>query len=84
MATRFYFSTYIECDIPLLGTRIPSTRSRNFWAMLGHSQGSQINQGKLASALSVSNPTIKHYLDVLTELYMVRQLQPWSGNSKQR
>ena len=52
--------------------------------MLGHSHGSQLNQGKLATALSVSNPTIKHYLDILTDLYMVRQLQPWSGNSKKR
>ena len=79
-----FISTYVERDIPQLGPRIPSVRLRNFWAMLGHSQGSQINQGKLATALGVSNPTIKHYLDVLTELYMVRQLQPWSGNSKKR
>ena len=52
--------------------------------MLGHAHGTQLNQSKLATALAVSNPTIKHYLDVLTNLYMVRQLQPWSGNSKKR
>jgi len=79
-----FIATYVERDIPQLGPRIPSARLRNFWSMLGHSQGTQINQGKLASALGVSNPTIKHYLDILTELYMVRQLQPWSGNTKKR
>ena len=79
-----FISTYVERDIPQLGQRLPSIRLRNFWSMLGHAHGTQSNQGKLATALSVSNPTIKHYLDILTDLYMVRQLQPWSGNSKKR
>jgi predicted AAA+ superfamily ATPase len=32
----------------------------------------------------VSGHTVRHYLDVLTDLYMVRQLPPWSGNSTKR
>ncbi len=79
-----FISTYVERDIPLLGPRLLSERVRNFWSMLGFQQGTQINQDKLANALEVSSPTIRNYLDVLTELYMVRQLRPWSGNSKKR
>ncbi len=79
-----FISTYVERDIPLLGPRLLSERVRNFWSMLGFQQGTQINQDKLAGALEVSSPTIRNYLDVLTDLYMVRQLRPWSGNSKKR
>jgi len=79
-----FISTYVERDIPLLGPRLPSERLRNFWSMLGFQQGTQLNQDKLAGALEVSSPTIRTYLDVLTDLSLVRQLRPWSGNSKKR
>lgn len=46
--------------------------------------GHQLNQSRLAGSLGVSGHTIRHYLDVLTDLYMVRQLPPWSGNSRKR
>ncbi len=79
-----FISTYVERDIPLLGPHFPAERLRNFWSMLGFQQGTQLNQDKLAGALEVSSPTIRNYLDVLTDLYMVRQLRPWFGNSKKR
>ncbi len=79
-----FISTYVERDIPQLGPHIPSERLRNLWSMVGFQQGGQLNQDKLAGALEVSSPTIRKYLDILTDLYMVRQLRPWSGNSKKR
>ena len=32
----------------------------------------------------MDHKTIRSYLDILTDFYMVRQLQPWSGNTKKR
>jgi len=38
----------------------------------------------LGKSLEVSHTTIRSYLDILTDLFMVRQLQPWAGNTKKR
>ena len=34
--------------------------------------------------MSLSDKTVRSYLDILTETYMVRQLQPWYENVKKR
>ena len=79
-----FISSYIERDIPQLGINVSSTRMKRFWKMLSHYQGQQINMSSLGKSLEVSHTTIRNYLDVLTDLYMVRQLQPWAGNTKKR
>ena len=52
--------------------------------MLAHNNAQQVNFSKLGESLGVSYKTIKNYIDTLTDFYMVRQIQPWSGNSKKR
>lgn len=79
-----FVQTYLNRDLPQLGLRLPSERVRRFWTMLAHGQGDQLNAARLAAGLGVSGNTVRHYLDVLTDLFMVRQLQPWSGNSAKR
>lgn len=79
-----FITTYLERDIPQLGPRLPAEQMRRLWTMLAHGQGGQLNAARLAGSLGVSGHTIRHYLDVLTDLYMVRQLPPWSGNSTKR
>ena len=79
-----FISSYIERDIPQLGVNIAATKMRRFWKMLSHYQGQQINMSALGKSLEVSHTTIRNYLDILTDLYMVRQLQPWAGNTKKR
>lgn len=39
---------------------------------------------ELEAGLGVSGNTVRSYLDVLADFYMVRQLAPWSGNSRKR
>ena len=79
-----FIASYIERDIPQLGVNISATRMRRFWTMLSHFQGQQVNLSSLGKGLEVSHTTIRNYLDVLSDLYMVRQLPPWSGNTKKR
>jgi uncharacterized protein len=38
----------------------------------------------MAGNLEVSATTVRHYIDVLTDLFLVRQLKPWHGNSRKR
>ena len=79
-----FISTYLERDIPQLGPRLPAVQMRRLWTMLAHGQGAQLNVARLAASLGVSGHSVRHYLDVLTDLYMVRQLPPWLRNPKKR
>ncbi len=79
-----FISTYLERDIPQLGPRLPAEQMRRLWTMLAYAQGTSLNASRLAASLGLSGRTVRHYLDVLTDLYMLRQLVPWSGNSAKR
>jgi len=79
-----FISTYLERDIPQMGMNVPATRLRRFWTMLAHYHGQQVVQSELGRSLELSHTTIRNYLDLLTDFYMIRQLQPWSGNIKKR
>ncbi|MCC6405860.1 MAG: ATP-binding protein [Planctomycetes bacterium] len=79
-----FISTYLERDIPLLGPRLPAELMRRFWTLLAFGQGTQLNAARLASNLSISGQSVKRWLDVLTDLYMVRQLPVWTGATSRR
>lgn len=79
-----FIATYVERDIPLMGPKIPATRMKQFWSMLAHWHGQQVNMSSLGKSLEVDHKTIRSYLDILTDFYMVRQLQPWAGNTRKR
>ncbi|HZL99691.1 MAG TPA: ATP-binding protein [Planctomycetota bacterium] len=79
-----FIDTWLERDVPQLGLRLPAARLRRLWSMLALGQGDQLNAAKLAAGLGVAGNTLRTWLDVLTDLYMVRQLAPWSGNSRKR
>ena len=79
-----FIRTYLERDIPQLGPRIPATTLMRFWTMLAHAQGELLNASKLASALGVESVTISRYIDLMSDLLLVRRLEPWHGNVKKR
>ena len=79
-----FINTYLERDIPQMGPNLPATTLKRLWTMLAHNQGQQTNLSALAKSLEKTHPTIRTYLDTLTDFYMLRQLQPWAGNTKKR
>lgn len=79
-----YIATFLERDLAQLGFRMPATTMRRFWTMLAHYHGQTWNGAELARALGVSEPTVRRYLDALTDALVVRQLQPWFTNSSKR
>lgn len=79
-----YILTFLERDLAQLGTRVPATTMRRFWAMLGHRQGALWNGAEFARSLGSSEPTARRYVDALTDALMVRQLQPWHANIAKR
>ncbi|MBD3315460.1 MAG: DUF4143 domain-containing protein, partial [Chitinivibrionales bacterium] len=76
--------TYLERDIPQLGIRVPSSTLDRFWTMIAHVHGQLWNASTIAQSLSVSPPTSRHYLDILEETFIVRQLKPYHANLRKR
>jgi len=79
-----FIRTFLERDIPQLGISIPATAMRRFWTMLAHLHGQTWNASELGRSMGLSDKTVRHYLDILTGTYLVRQLQPWHENLNKR
>lgn len=81
---RQFIHTFLERDLPQLGIGVSAAALQRFWTMLAHYHGNIWNAAEPARSLGVSEPTVRRYLDLLTGLFMVRQLQPWHENLKKR
>jgi len=79
-----FVRTFLERDIPQLGINIPSATLRRFWTMIAHYHGQVWNAAEFARSLGSSEPTARRYLDLLTDAFTVRQLQPWYENIGKR
>ena len=81
---RQFIQTFLERDVPQLGSSVPAEALRRFWTMIAHYHGQTWNGAELARALAVSEATVRRYLDLLTGVFMVRQLAPWHENLGKR
>jgi predicted AAA+ superfamily ATPase len=81
---RQFLQTFLERDIPQLGVQIPAISLRRFWNMLAHYHAQTWNGAELARSLAVSESTVRRYLDLLTGVFMLRQLPPWFENLSKR
>ena len=75
---------HVESDLPQFGVNVAAPAMLRFWRMLAHFHGQVWNAADPARSLAVSEPTVRRYLDVLTQTFMVRQLQPWFQNLGKR
>ena len=81
---RGFIRTFLERDIPSLGTRVPASTLRRFWTMLAHYHGQTWNSSEFASSFGVADTTVRRYLDLLVDTFVVRQLQPFVANIRKR
>jgi uncharacterized protein len=81
---RQFLQTFLERDVPQLGVAIPAVALRRFWNMIAHYHGQTWNAAELARALAVGEATVRRYLDLMTGVFMVRQLPPWFENLSKR
>lgn len=79
-----FIRTFLERDLPQLGITIAAPTMRRFWTMIAHYHGQKWNSSEIARSMSLSDKTIRAYLDILIGAYMVRQLLPWHENIKKR
>ncbi|MDO8880666.1 MAG: ATP-binding protein [Coriobacteriia bacterium] len=79
-----FIQTLLERDLPQWGVRVSATALRRLWTVIAHYHGQTWNAAEAARALDVSQPTVRGYLDMLTDARVVRQLQPHFANLKKR
>ena len=79
-----FIQTFLERDLPQLGIKIPATTMQRFWSMIAHYHGQVWNAAEPARSLSISETSIRRYLDTLTDVFMIRQLKPWFANIAKR
>ncbi len=79
-----FLQTFVERDVPQLGIAVPATTLMRFWTMAAHYHGQIWNAAELARSLGMGESSARRYLDLLTDAFMIRQLEPWHANLKKR
>ena len=79
-----FITTFLGRDLPQLGVRVSAVTMQRFWAMLAHHHGQTLNSSELGRAFGVADTSIRHYLDILSATFVVRQLLPWHENLAKR
>ncbi len=79
-----FISTYLERDLPQIGRQFPADRVYSLWRMLAYDQGALLNVSRLSKSLEMSATSIREYIEVMIDLFLLRKLQPWHGNTKKR
>ncbi len=78
----YYLQLFLLKSEQQLGFRVPATRMRRLWTMLAHLQGEPVNYSKLGANLEIDGKTVSHYIDILSDLLLVKRLEPWHANSQ--
>ncbi len=81
---KHFIQTLLERDFPQWSVRIAATALQRFWSMVAHYHGQVWKSAEPARSLGVSESTTRRYLDLLTDAFMIRQLQPYHANLKKR
>lgn len=77
-------ANHVQVDLPQFGLNVAAPAMLRFWNMLAHYHGQVWSASNPARSMGVSEPTIRRYLDMLTQTMMIRQLQPWHENLGKR
>ena len=76
--------TFVERDVRLLGYELAPAALSRLISVLTSVHGNLLNISDLSRTLGVSQPTIKHYLDILEGAFLIARLQPYYVNTTKR
>ena len=79
-----FIRTYLERDVAQFGPRVAAGVLERLWTMLAHNQGTLLNASRLAAGLQVASPSVTRYIDLLSDLLLVRRLLPFHRNTGKR
>lgn len=79
-----FINTYIERDIPMLGIGISSFQLKRFINILSGLHGQLVNLSRIGESIGLSHTTIRSYINLFEQCYIIRVLQPYEKNIKKR
>jgi predicted AAA+ superfamily ATPase len=79
-----YLRTYVERDLSQLGLSPDPLLLRRLLTMIAHQQGGLWNASQLGASLGVTHHTVRRYLSVLEQTFLVRVWAPYFKNVGKR
>lgn len=79
-----FIRSFLERDIPQFGNQDQVTAVGRLWSMIAHIHGQILNLSKIGDSLGVSHTTVRNYIELLEQTFMVRTLKPYETNLKKR
>lgn len=79
-----FIKTYVEQDLSAMGISTTIPLLNNFLRMISHLHGSLLNYATLSNSLGMANNTVRRYVEILEQAYLVRRLEPWFVNVSKR
>lgn len=79
-----FMRSYIERDLPQAGVTLAPPTILRFWTMLAHLHGQVFNGSDIARSIGISESTVRRWLDLFANLYLIHLLQPWHANVAKR
>jgi predicted AAA+ superfamily ATPase len=79
-----YIKTFLERDLRMFGYNIPPEALKRLWKMLAHLNGQVLNYSLLANSMGLSQPTVRRYIEILQQSFMLRIIPSYYINSKRR
>lgn len=78
-----FINSFLERDLLQWSGFSPATM-RRLWQMLAHQNGQMVNLSAIGGSLGVSHTTVRNYLDLLQQTFMITMLPPLLSNAGKR
>ena len=79
-----FVGTFLERDVPGLGSRVSPETLGRFWTMLAHVHSQTWNASALSRSMGVGVNAVNRYRNLLAGTFMIRVLPPWFENVGKR
>ncbi len=79
-----FVKSYLERDLRMLGLSAEPLLLRRLWTMLAHIHGNLLNYSTLASSLGIAVNTVRKYIDLFEQAFLIRRLTPLVTNLKKK
>jgi len=79
-----FITTFLEKDLQNFGLYISSKNIHRLWIMLAHFNSQILNYNAISKSMGIDTKTVRRYIDILNQTFMVRLLEPYYVNIKKR
>lgn len=79
-----FVKTYVEQDLSQMGISLSIPVLNNLLRMLSHVHSALLNYLMISNSIGIANTTVRRYIDILEQAYLVRRLEPWYVNISKR